>query len=322
MNQNNTPKVISIICPLINEEESIPIFYERLQAAIKPLKKTYDFELFFTNNRSTDRSLEIIKDICKNDSMVNVLTLTRNFGYQRSMLAGLNQAKGDIYIFIDVDCEDPPEMIPEFIEYWEQGYDIVYGLRDKREEPKIIEYCRKLFYRILNAVIDNESILDMAEFSLFSKDVRDVIISNKSTYPFIRNEIAYVGLKQKGIRYNRQKRAASKTYYNLIGMFQFAIAGILTASTFPLRLIMYLSIPIFFTNLVILYQNVFGNINNYMDIIILLDLMFIVFSVPLISIYLARIYHDVIGRPNFIIDWKNSIISKGHNEDVKKENHN
>ena len=323
MNQNNTPKVISIICPLINEEESIPIFYERLQAAIKPLKKTYDFELFFTNNRSTDRSLELIKDICKNDSMVNVLTLTRNFGYQRSMLAGLNQAKGDIYIFIDVDCEDPPEMIPEFIEYWEQGFDIVYGLRDKRGyEPKIIEYSRKLFYRILNAVSDNESILDMAEFSLFTKDVRDVIISNKSTYPFIRNEIAYVGLKQKGIRYNRQKRAASKTYYNLIGMFQFGIAGILTASTFPLRLVLYLALPIFFTNLVFLYQNIFGNSNNSMDIIITLDLMFIVFSVPILSIYLARVYHDVIGRPNYVIDWNNSIISKGHNEDVKKENHN
>ena len=105
-------------------------------------------------------------------------------------------------------------------------------------------------------------------------------------------------------------------------MFQFGIAGILTASTFPLRLVLYLALPIFFTNLVFLYQNIFGNSNNSMDIIITLDLMFIVFSVPILSIYLARVYHDVIGRPNYVIDWNNSIISKGHNEDVKKENHN
>ena len=135
MNQTNTQILISIICPVFNEENSIPIFYKRLLAAIKPLRETYDFELVFTNNRSTDRSLEIIKNICKNDTMVNVLTLSRNFGYQRSMLAGLNHADGDVFMFIDVDCEDPPEMITDFIEQWEQGYDIVYGLRDKREEP-------------------------------------------------------------------------------------------------------------------------------------------------------------------------------------------
>jgi len=321
MNQKNTKKFVSIICPLINEEESIPIFYERLQTAIKSLKNTYDFELIFTNNRSTDRSLEIINDICKNDSMVSVLTLTRNFGYQRSMLAGLNHADGDVFIFIDVDCEDPPEMIPKFLEYWEKGFDIVYGLRDKRDyEPKIIEYSRKLFYRILNAVSDNESILDMAEFSLFTKEVRDVIISNKSTYPFIRNEIAFVGLRQKGIRYNRQKRAASKTYYNLIGMFQFGIAGILTASTFPLRLVLYLSIPILFTNLVFLFLNIFKNNSYPIDNIILLDLMFLIFSVPIVSIYLARVYHDVIARPKYVIDWKNSIISNRNKKNIKRNN--
>ena len=119
----------------------------------------------------------------------------------------------------------------------------------------------------------------MAEFSLFTRFVRDIIISNQSTYPFIRNEIAYVGLKQKGIRYNRQKRAAGKTHYNLFNMFKFAIAGILTASTFPLRLTLYIGIPIVLANLFILFINIFGNGNNSMNTIILLDLMYIIFSI-------------------------------------------
>lgn len=315
MSNKNTKKTVSIICPVFNEEDSIPIFYERLQTTIKPLREVYDFELVFTNNRSTDRSLEIINNICENDATVNVLTLSRNFGYQKSMLAGLSHSNGDVIIVIDVDCEDPPEMVQQFLKYWEQGYDIVYGLRDRREEPKIIELFRKLFYRLLKIISDNESIVDMAEFSLFTRRVRDVIISNQSTYPFIRNEIAYVGLKQKGIRYNREKRAAGNTHYNLINMMQFAIAGILSASTFPLRLTSYIALPLFLINLIFMILSIFGYIKISMTAIIVIDLMFLIFSVTFVSIYLARIYHDIIARPKYIIDWEHSIVNS-HNLEI------
>jgi len=228
------------------------------------------------------------------------------------MIAGLNHARGDAIIFIDVDCEDPPEMIPQFISFWEQGFDIVYGLRDKRQEPKFIELSRKFFYRFISLIGDHDTILDMAEFSLFTRTVRDVIISNKTTYPFIRNEMAYIGLQQKGICYNREKRVAGKTHYNFASMFRFAVAGILTASTFPLRLTMYISIPLFFLNLVLLLLTLLGYKNNLFNPVILLDMMFLIFSIPFISIYLARVYHDVMARPNYVIDWRNSMLNEHH----------
>ena len=111
-------KLISIICPVFNEEQCIPTFYKRLQAALAPLHHCYDFELIFTNNRSTDRTLEVIRDLRQRDPSVQVLTLSRNFGYQASVLAGLRHACGEGIVVIDVDCEDPPEMIPQLIAEW------------------------------------------------------------------------------------------------------------------------------------------------------------------------------------------------------------
>jgi len=303
-----TKKLITIICPVYNEEDSILIFYNRLNKTIIQLDDKYDFELIFTNNNSSDNSIEIIKDICNNDNKVNLLTLSKNIGYQKSMLAGINHSTGDALVCIDVDCEDPPEMIKVFLEFWEEGFDVVYGERDKRKEPKIIELFRKLFYRLINAISDNETIIDMAEFALISKRVKEIIIANKSTFPFIRNEIAYSGFKRKGIKYNRSERSTGKTHYNLITMTKFAIAGILTSSTFPLRFTMYLSVPILMINIVYLFLYLFNLSENLLELIILLDTTLLVFAVSFISIYVSRIYQDIAGRPIFIIDWENSIM--------------
>ena len=314
-----TKKLITIICPVYNEEDSILIFYNRLNKTIIQLDDKYDFELIFTNNNSSDNSIEIIKDICNNDNKVNLLTLSKNIGYQKSMLAGINHSTGDALVCIDVDCEDPPEMIKVFLEFWEEGFDVVYGERDKRKEPKIIELFRKLFYRLINAISDNETIIDMAEFSLFSKRVKEIIIENKSTFPFIRNEISYAGFKRKGIRYDRSERSSGRTHYNLITMTKFAIAGILTSSTFPLRITMYLSMPILMINIVYVSLYLSNLAAKYFELIILLDLMFLILAVPFISIYLSRIYQDSAGRPIYIIDWKNSIFQKSINS-KKTEN--
>jgi len=305
LNKINTTKLISIICPVFNEEDAIPIFYKRLQSAIQSLRKTYDFELIFTNNCSTDRSLEIIQNYCQKDSMVKVLTLSRNFGYQASIKAGLTYANGDGIVVIDVDCEDPPEMIPKFVTEWEKGYDIVYGIRTKRPEPIVIQWMRKLFYRLNKKIGDSEIILDMAEFSLVSSHIREFMISNHSTYPFLRTEIGYVGFNRLGISYSREKRVAGKTHFNIFSMFQFAIAGILTSSTFPLRVVMYISFPLLLVNLVLLYISWFGNWKVF-NILVILDFLFVIFSLSFISIYIARIYNDEIARPTFIIDWNKS----------------
>jgi len=301
-------KLISIICPVHNEEETIPIFYNRFFKMIEPLSSKYDFELIFTNNRSEDNSLKIIEEYCRINPQVKVITLSRNFGYEASVISGLTHASGDAIGIIDVDCEDPPEMILKFIQEWENGYEIVYGIRKKRVESIIIQLMRKLFYRLNKLVADSDVILDMAEFSFFTSSVRDAIISNKSTYPFIRSDIAYVGFNRKGIPYNREQRAKGKTHYNFIGMVQFAIAGVLSGSTFLLRLSYYLGLPLILFNIFIFYLVCFQGNYNKMNLFFLLNISYLVSFIPILSVYIARIYKDSVQRPLFIVDWQKSTI--------------
>ncbi|MBI5048521.1 MAG: glycosyltransferase family 2 protein [Deltaproteobacteria bacterium] len=305
-------KLISIICPVYNEEEAVPLFYKRLMSAIESLRQEYDFELIFTNNASEDRTLEVIKDIRLKDPIVQVITFSRNFGYQASILAGLRNAKGIGIVIIDVDCEDPPEMIPRFLMEWEKGCDIVYGRRDKRPEHIALQLARKVFYRITRLIADYDFILDMAEFSLFSSRVRDIILQNHSTFPFIRSELGFVGFKRLGIPYNREPRISGKTHYNFIKMAQFAIGGILSSSTFPLRLAVYLGIPLVFINLFIALLSLMAGGSIDMQVIFLLDFSYAILVLVFLSTYLARIYKDGIRRPLFIVDWQNSILNQAN----------
>ena len=305
----NDRKLISIICPVFNEEESIPLFYDRLQTAINGLREKYNFELIFTNNHSTDRTLETILNLRKKDTDVQVLTLSRNFGYQASITAGLRHASGSAVIIIDADCEDPPEMIPKFISEWENNYDIVYGKREKRSEFYGMHLARKAFYRLNRLIADSEIILDMAEFSLMSAHVRDAILDNRSTYPFLRTEVAYTGFKRKAISYKRQPRIRGKTNYNFVQMTKFAVGGILSSSTFPLRLAAYLCIPLILVNLLLMFLDFWTGSKNAFRILVSLDCLYVVFFTASICIYLARIYKDGVQRPIYVIDWGNSVMN-------------
>ena len=201
-------KLISVICPVFNEEVAIPLFYAELQKAIAPLRDRYDFELLFTNNRSSDGSLAAIEKLHAADPTVQAITYSRNFGYQGSLLGGLAHAQGDAIVIIDVDCEDPPAMIPRFVEQWEKGFDMVYGRRDSRPESAIMQATRKLFYRLTKSIADYDFVLYMAEFSLFTRRVKDEILKHRSTYPFIRADLGYIGFDRIGISYERHKRIA------------------------------------------------------------------------------------------------------------------
>lgn len=293
-------KLISIICPVYNEELSIPIFYERLSKILNSINDL-QFEVIFTNNCSVDNSLNLILELRKVDYRIKVVTLSRNFGYQKSLLAGLSASKGDAVICIDVDCEDPPELIVRFIEFWRVGFDIVYGRRGLRPEPKILQFFRKIFYKLLKAVGDSPINLYMAEFSLFSADVRKVILSNRSTHPFIRNDIAFYGGKQKAIDYDRQPRVAGRSYYNIAGMVRFALTGLLTSSTFPLRFSFYLTPVFFFINIFsLILSDQMGQF--YFRLLVIFDFMYIFMVLGFMCLYIARIYHDIVGRPKFIVD--------------------
>jgi len=305
-------KKISIVCPFFNEEEIINLYYDRLQEAISSLKSRYLIELIFINNCSEDSSLAIAKKIHSHDSSVQVISLTRNFGYQSSVLCGLTFATGDAIVINDVDGEDPPELIPKFVAQWEKGYDIIYGKREKRPEFSGLTFCRKIFYRLTKIIADNDFILDMAEFSLFTRRVRDEIIRTKTSFPFIRNELAYVGFRQIGISYDREERIGGKgNYIGIAGMFRmvkFAVAGILTASTFPLRLTFYLAAPLLLGNFLVLFVYFLTPEKALLPLVYILNTMFLITAVTFLSTYMARVYKNGIQRPVFIVDWENTIL--------------
>jgi dolichol-phosphate mannosyltransferase len=217
------------------------------------------------------------------------------------VLCGLSNTDSDAYVVIDADCEDPPELITTFVSKWEEGYDIVYGQRAIRPENHAIVAARRLFYRLTHLIADWEFIIDMAEFSLFSDRVRRQVLRHRSTFPFVRSDLAFAGFRRHGIPYAREPRRFGETHYNLIRMTKFAIGGILSASTFPLRAIAYFGFPLAAVDLVYAFVALFGYRAGLTSIAIL-NLAFVVTSLAFLAMYIARIAKDVIGRPVFVID--------------------
>jgi dolichol-phosphate mannosyltransferase len=291
-----------------NEQDNVVMFYDRVKNVINTLQDSYDCELLFTNNRSVDNTLNILRYLHEQDPRVKVLTLSRNFGYQASVQCGLSYAVGDASVVIDADCEDPPEMLLEFVKLWEQGYDVVYGIRKKRPEPAVVQWMRNIFYLLLQSTGDNPVILNMAEFALIDRQVRNEILRNKSTFPFLRTEIGFAGFNRMGIPYERQARKFGKTHYNFFGMTAFAIGGILTSSTYLLRMSAFLGGALLLLNVILLAMDMSGIAPKALDLLIGLDLMYLVFFLAVLSVYNARIYHNTAQRPVFIVDWKLSTL--------------
>lgn len=297
---------LTIICPAFNEEASLPIFIERTVATASKISDRYEVNILFINNASSDQTLELIKSLRARQSGVYFATLTRNVGYQRAVECGLRIAKGDLFVVIDADCEDPPEMISDFLEKYEEGHDIVYGERVDRTEARWLKELRRLFYRVTRFVADEEIILDMAEFALISSEVRDAIIKDTSSFPFIRASIGRVGFSKIGIPYKRQARVAGQTHYNLLRMFIFAVAGILSSSTLLLRLPIYL-LPFWLAAVGVLAL-AYVSSGNTGSLVVLITVIcgYLGATTAFIAVYVARVYFNTLGRPNYVISRKMS----------------
>jgi dolichol-phosphate mannosyltransferase len=296
--------LVSIVVPVFNEEDSVRPFYDRLTRSLEPLRAELDFEVVFTNNRSTDRTRERVLELRERDPSVQLLTYSRNFGQHASLYGGLRQASGDAVVLIDVDCEDPPELIPEFIAGWREGYDIVYGVRRRRPEPALISLARKFFYRFMRLTADADIIVDMAEFCLLASHARDAVVCSRGVQPFVRGEIAYYGFHRKGIPYDRQRRVAGKTHYNLWRMLEFALQGILGATTLPLRLPVFALPLLVLANLVLFAMWMAGRQELVLATLVVLDLLYLAVSVSFIALFLGRAYRNVVARPLVTVDWR------------------
>jgi polyisoprenyl-phosphate glycosyltransferase len=299
---------VTIVCPVFNEEQAVPLFYERLKLALAPAESKVRFELLFMNNGSSDKTLEAIGRLRDQDSRVHVISLSRNFGYQASITAGMRHARGDAVVNIDVDCEDPPEMIPQFVDRWLEGADMAFGIREKRQEFPLMHLGRKAFYRVMRAVGDHDIVLDMAEFFLVDRRVRDAALKTRSTFPFVRSQVGYAGFRRVGIPYTRQRRIIGKTHYNLLGAAKFGLGGILSASTAPLRTLAYVGVLAFLVDL-LLAAAAFVDpalVARWALGVLFLHLAWAMLALGTIGIYLARVYKDTMSLPLYIVDPKTS----------------
>src|ERR1700730_14789603 len=299
---------LTILCPVHNEERVIPLFYGRIRPVMEKLAESYTVHLLFLDNASIDRSAQQIEKIRESWPATYLITMSRNVGYHASLECGLRNATGDLFVFIDVDCEDPPEMILEFVEKYEQGFDIVYGERVDRHESRAMKSARKFFYRLLAALADEEILLDMAEFSLFTREIRDAVLNENTSFPFLRASIARVGFRRAAIPFKRQKRIAGNTHYNLIKMTVFAAAGILSASTLFLRLPIYL-LPVWLLSLLLLGVGYVSTHSPWM--IVAAFLLFATYTgatMAFTAMYVARAYKNGLHRPNAFIDRSRSVL--------------
>lgn len=303
-------KKISIIVPAYNEEESLPFLYERLTKLMDSIKN-YEFEVLFINDGSKDKTLEIIKDLRQKNARFCYVNLSRNFGKEVAMMAGLDYAKGDAVIFIDADLQDPPELIPELIKYWEEGYDDVYAKRKSREgETFLKKFTSKMYYKVLQKLSRVEIQKDTGDFRLLDRRCVNALRKLRESQRCSKSMFSWIGYKKKEVLFDRDARVAGKTKWNYKKLVDLAIDGITSFTTSPLRLATYISIPTFiilgvYFIYVIAKSCVVKEAIQAYQAIILLILFFSGIQILLFGIvgeYLGRIFNETKNRPLYLVD--------------------
>ncbi|MCR4431962.1 MAG: glycosyltransferase family 2 protein [Tepidanaerobacteraceae bacterium] len=301
-------KKISVIIPCYNEEGNILNMYERLIKVLNPI--TNNYELVFINNGSTDNSYKIFDYLTERDPKVTVIELSRNFGSsQPAYTCGLEYVTGDCAVLIDGDIQDPPELIPNMITKWLEGYDVVYGIRKKRKGSLIRRIGYKIFYRMLKKLAYIDIPLDAGDFSLIDRKVIDALNLLPERNRFIRGLRAWVGFKSIGIEYTREDRKAGKTSNSFMDNIRWAKMGIFSFSYYPLELISYIAFIVMLISLIgicvyiisyFVYPNAPRGFSTLIVAILFLGAVQLL-SLSIIGEYLGKIFEETKGRPIYII---------------------
>ncbi len=310
--------VLSVIIPVFNEEPVIIETYKRLTKVMEGMGETY--ELLFVNDGSRDMSAAIIADLCSKDKSVKLLNFSRNFGHQPAITAGMDFAAGDAIVIIDADLQDPPEVIPEMLKLWRQGYEVVYGKRSERKgESAFKKFTAKMYYRLLKNMTNVDIPVDTGDFRLIDRKVCDAMKMLGEKNRYVRGLVSWTGFNQTAVHYVRDERFAGETKYPLKKMIRFAMDGIAAFSYKPLKLATGTGFAIallsFIYLVVILFQKlVYGNvIEGWASTIavILFSQGIVLIMLGIMGEYIGRIYDEIKNRPIYLISQK-----IGFDEDV------
>lgn len=303
-------KKITIIIPAYNEEESLEKLYDRLSKVVNGITN-YEFEMLFINDGSKDKTKDILKELREKDNRVSYVNFSRNFGKETAMMAGMDYAKGDAVVFIDADLQDPPELIPELIKYWEQGYDDVYAKRRSRKgETFIKKFTSKMYYKILQSLTRVEIQKDTGDFRLLDIRCVNALRKMRESQRCSKSMFSWIGYNKKEVLFDRDPRIAGTTKWNYKKLVDLAIDGITSFTTSPLRISTYLSIPTFLTLFIyfiyVIVQCITQDVAmQAFQAIILICLFFfgtIILLIGIIGEYLGRIFNETKNRPLYFVD--------------------
>ncbi len=298
----------SIVAPIFNESETIHEFHRRISEVMDEVGEPW--ELVMIDDGSTDGSTEILRALALEDSRVRPVIFARNFGHQIAVTAGWDYARGDAVIVIDSDLQDPPEVIPELIDRWREGYEVVYAVRAEREGESWFKlWTASLFYRMIYKITDVKIPLDTGDFRLIDRKVIDVLRKMREHYRFLRGLSAWVGFKQIGVPYRRAARFAGSTKYPFKKMLKLAVNAVTGFSYFPLQLATYIGFSAAFLSILLIPVVIIiratteiqlaGQATTLVAVLFLGGVQLI--SLGILGEYLGRVYDEVKGRPLYVV---------------------
>lgn len=304
--------LISILVPVYNEEATIQPFLDRIEPVIAEIQRRFgcDTELIFTDNCSADSTPELLEQAARTRPFMRVFRFSRNVGFQRSIISGYALARGAACVQIDCDLEDPPEKILEFIEAWQAGFKVVYGIRRSRKESLVMRAVRRVFYRLVNVLSEDRTPVNAGDFRLIDRRVIEVICQVNDAEPYLRGLISSLGFKQKGIEFDRESRIAGETKFTLRQYMSIAADGILQSSIKPLSFSLWVSGISLIASLLLTTFYVVSKLLGQIEVegfVTLAALGLLQFSVLLLmiginSLYLGRVYRQVFRRPISIVE--------------------
>jgi glycosyltransferase involved in cell wall biosynthesis len=299
---------MSVVVPAFNEEENILPLYRRITTVVGSL--CGDYEIILVDDGSTDGTLAAIKNLAGADPRVKYISFSRNFGHEAASTAGLDTAKGEITILIDADLQDPPELIPELMDKWSEGYDVVYAVRRSRDKESFLKKTTShLFYKVINALSKPPLPVDTGDFRLIDRKALDALRRCREVSRFVRGLSTWVGFRQAGVPYDRQSRSGGETKYNYLRLTLLAIEAISSFSLAPLRLSLILgTIGFFFgavMSIVVFFQKLLWDIPvsgyTFQMLTILLFGSINFFLLGIIAEYVGKVFLETQKRPLYIV---------------------